>query len=209
MINSDQQARVCRLYSDYCGVIKPLIAEIEARSEKIPIPIFNEIRAFNDHIARCYYNDPSEEYIDKQIEKAERHITRIMLDCFKCLNVILYQRIELFNRQTRNVDLTVINNGTFFTAYSTKCVSAAKTIEEAKKTEAINTDDALELYQAAYNDYAEVVALIIEVSESVKWARVRFSLKKWGSVIGWIVSVVVSAIVSAYFSCELIAKFMS
>lgn len=42
-------------YVHYCEVIKPLIARIEALSEKIPLPLFNEIRAFNDHIARCYF----------------------------------------------------------------------------------------------------------------------------------------------------------
>lgn len=42
------------LYKTYNDVIKPLIATIEAKTEKFPTPLFNELRAYNDHIAQCY-----------------------------------------------------------------------------------------------------------------------------------------------------------
>ena len=47
--------KIQELYRDYNTVIKPLIAEVEARSEQFPLPLFIEIRALHDHIARCYY----------------------------------------------------------------------------------------------------------------------------------------------------------
>lgn len=93
--------RISSCYEQYCGIIKPLIAQIEASTEKIPLPLLNEIRAFNDHIARCYFGNPPEDYINDQVNKAERHIVRMTLDCFKCLNVIQYQKIETFNRRLR------------------------------------------------------------------------------------------------------------
>ena len=46
--------RIIALYQSYNTVIKPLIAEVEARTEQFPLPLFNEIRALHDHIARCY-----------------------------------------------------------------------------------------------------------------------------------------------------------
>lgn len=203
-----QQHQIEDCYVAYCEVIKPLIAQIEASSEKLPLPLFNEIRAFNDHIARCYYNSPDEDYIAEQIDKAQRHITRIALDCFKCLNVILYQKIELFERQTRNVDLTVIDNGTFFPGYSRMKVEAASLVRQAKNLEFQNIDLALGKYQDSFNLYSELVDRINAISEKVKWARVRFHVKRWSTVIAWIVSVVISAVISAIFSCKLISTFI-
>ena len=46
--------RIIAFYKEYNMVIKPLIAELEARTEQFPLPLFNEIRALHDHIARCY-----------------------------------------------------------------------------------------------------------------------------------------------------------
>lgn len=198
---------IAECYVSYCSVIKPLIAQIEARSEKLPLQLFNEIRAFNDHIARCFYNSPSEEYIYQQTDKAQRHITRLALDCFKCLNVILFQQIELFDRQTRNIDLTVIDNGQFYPEYSHKRTQAARLVEEAKKKEHIDIVESLNLYQDAFNLYDSIVADINGISEKVKWARVRFRIRRSVTILGWIVSVIASAIISAVFSCELVSHF--
>lgn len=195
-------------YVRYCAVIKPLIANIESLSEKLPLPLFNEIRAFNDHIARCYYLNPNDDFIGEQISKAQRHIERITLDCFKCLNVILYQRIELFERQTRNIDLTVIDNGEFFPEYSRMKLEASNLVKSAKLAEARNSDAALDYYQDSYNIYTRLVEKIDGVSEKVKWAKVRFTSKRIVTVVAWTVSVIVSAILSAVFSCEIIGSLL-
>lgn len=199
------RAQIEDCYVRYCAVIKPLIANIESLSEKIPLSLFNEIRAFNDHIARCYYLDPDEDFIKEQITKAQRHIERITLDCFKCLNVILYQRIELFERQTKNVDLTVIDNGEFFPEYSRMKLNAANFVRLAKLEEARNSERALDFYQDSYNVYTRLVEKIDSVSEKVKWAKVRFTSKRIITIIAWVVSVIISAILSAVFSCEIVS----
>lgn len=196
-------------YEQYCGVIKPLIAQIEASSEKIPLPLLNEIRAFNDHIARCYFNTPSEEYINEQVSKAERHIVRMALDCFKCLDVIQFQKIETFESQTKNVDLTVIDNGMFYPEYSRLKVDAERKVKEAKIAESSNLDEALSLFQESYNLYSKIAELIDNVSEKTKWAKVRFTTRRWLTIIGWVISVLASAIVSAIFSCEIISSLLS
>ncbi|MCM1254506.1 MAG: hypothetical protein NC221_00085 [Duncaniella sp.] len=200
------QEAISDCYVQYCAVIKPLIARIEALSEKIPLSIFNEIRAFNDHIARCYYNSPTEKYIEEQIDKANRHIVRISLDCFKCLNVILFSKIEDFERHTKNVDLTVIDNGLFFQKYSRQKFEAAQLVNEAKIAESVDSDNALELYQAACNIYSQIVVDINKTSDNVKWAKIRFTTRRFLTILGWIISIVVSAILSAIFSCEIIAQ---
>ena len=79
----DTDMRIIAFYKEYNMVIKPLIAELEARTEQFPLPLFNEIRALHDHIARCYSERISSNQVDSEIHKAERHVTRIMLDCYK------------------------------------------------------------------------------------------------------------------------------
>lgn len=102
------------LYKVYNTVIKPLIAEVEARTEQFPLPLFNEIRALHDHISRCYSDDVTEEQIEKNIEKGNRHVIRIILDCYKYLNLSLHDSVMLFERQTRNIDLYLYQNIVFF-----------------------------------------------------------------------------------------------
>ena len=76
--------------------------------------IFNEIRAFNDHISRCYMKPDNKDWIDTQIRKSESHIERIILDCYKFLNVSLYDKvIKDFDRRYKGVDLSCIDNGDF------------------------------------------------------------------------------------------------
>lgn len=209
MNKSETISKIQSCYEQYCGIIKPLIAQIEASSEKMPLPLLNEIRAFNDHVARCYYGNPSEEYIEEQVDKAVRHIVRMTLDCFKCLNVIQYQKIETFESHTRNVDLTVIDNGLFYPEYSRLKVEAERKVKDAKIAEASNLDEALNLFQESYNLYSRITELIDSVREKTKWAKVRFTTRRWLTIIGWIVSVLISAVVSAIFSCEIISSILS
>lgn len=204
-MTQELQIEIAECYRQYCGVIKPLIAQIEAQTERFPLPLFNEIRAFNDHIARCYYDNPSDEKIKEQVNRAKRHITRITLDCFKSLNVIAYSQIEEFERQTRNIDLTVLDNGLFYPEYSRRKVEAAKIVRNAKIQESLNTYYALTKYQEAFNIYSKIVESINEISEKVKWAKVRFRIVRIVKIAGWILSVIISAVISAYFSCEIVA----
>lgn len=193
-----ERIRYC--YEQYCAVIKPLVAQIEALSEKIPLQLLNEIRAFNDHIARCFYHNPPADYIDEQVARAERHIIRITLDCFKCLNVIRLQQIELFESQTKNVDLSVVDNGLFYPEYSLLKIDAAKAVKQAKLTEATDINCALELYQQAYNTYTRITDKIEAVTEKVRWAKVRFTRRRWLTALCWLASVVISAVISALLS---------
>lgn len=138
--------RVIALYRDYNMVIKPLIAEVEARTEQFPLPLFNEIRALHDHIARCYSDTITETQIDSEIHKAECHVTRIMLDCYKCLNLSLHDEVLLFEKQTKHIDLTVLQNGTFYPKYKALCMKAIQIVRKAKTLESQDTNAAFESY---------------------------------------------------------------
>lgn len=59
------EQKLKELYKIYNETIKLLIADIEARTQKFPIEIFNEIRSFNDHVARCYL--PEKHKVDHDV----------------------------------------------------------------------------------------------------------------------------------------------
>lgn len=188
--------RIIALYKEYNMVIKPLIAELEARTEQFPLPLFNEIRALHDHIARCYSERISSNQVDSEIHKAERHVTRIMLDCYKCLNLSLHDEVLLFERQTKNVDLTVLQNGTFYPKYKTLRTKATKMVRKAKSLEPLDTQSALDTYQNSYNLYCDLENVIEEVVPDLHWARIRFSVRKSMQVLLWILSAIASGVIS-------------
>ena len=188
--------RIIALYKEYNMVIKPLIAELEARTEQFPLPLFNEIRALHDHIARCYSERISSNQVDSEIHKAERHVTRIMLDCYKCLNLSLYDEVLLFERQTNNVDLTVLQNGTFYPKYKTLRTKATMMVRKAKSLESLDTQSALDTYQNSYNLYCDLENVIEEVVPDLHWARIRFSVRKSMQVLLWILSAIASGVIS-------------
>ncbi len=208
MINPLFEARSNELFSQYNQVIKPLIAEIEARSETMPQPLFNEIRAFTDHIARCYFPDMPDERMKDELQKASRHIVRITLDCFKCLNILLFKNVENFERQTQNVDLKVLDNGEFYPKYKKLKREAADTVKQAKLVESTDSTQALQLYDAAYNKYVELEDLLKVCAEDVRWARVHFTTKRILKIVAWTVSVIVTGLLSLFISCDLIRELL-
>ena len=190
------------LYKTYNEVIKPLIADYEAREEKFPTPIFNEIRAFNDHIAQCYRSDISDKEIQDEIKLAKRHIYRIVLDCYKYLDVSLYEKIQKFEKQTKHVDLTIIKDGLFYPEYKRLNTFSTKMVREAKSLESKDKDTALELYQNAYNAYCEIENLIDSSLQAVNWARRKFNIGRALKIFGWFIAAILSGLISLSISCN-------
>lgn len=196
----EENKRIIALYQDYNTVIKPLIAEVEARTEQFPLPLFNEIRALHDHISRCYSDNVSSEQIDSEIHKAERHVVRIMLDCYKCLNLSLHDEVLLFEKQTKHIDLTVLQDGTFYPRYKILRMKAIQTVRKAKSLESQDTNAALDAYQQSYNVYSELETMIDSVTPDLHWARIRFSVRRLLQVVLWILSAIASGVISIFLA---------
>lgn len=192
--------RIVGLYKDYNNVIKPLIAEVEARTEQFPLPLFNEIRALHDHISRCYSEGATNDSIEEDVVKAQRHSLRIMLDCYKYLNLTLHDEVTLFERETKHIDLTVLQNGTFYPKYKEMRSNAIKLVRKAKTEEPLDSVKALDTYQLSYNAYTEIETLIDSVYTDVHWARVRFSVRRGINILLWLLSAVLSGIISILLS---------
>lgn len=178
------------LYGDYRNVIKPLLAEIEANYQKFPTALLNEIRAFNDHISRCYYQNTSEEEISKQLEKARSHIDRMILDCYKYLNVYYSDKIKKIEKQIKNIDITSIDNGEFYINYSKLKQEAINKVKVAKKEENKTKINSFQNYEQSYNAYTELDDFVTSNLSKIMWARAKFYTNKIVVAIIWVLSLI-------------------
>lgn len=187
------------LYKKYNEVIKPLIAAIEVRIEAFPTPIYNEIRAYNDHVARCYSRIDDEAFVASQIRKAQGHIERIILDCYKFLNVTLYDKVvRNFDKRTKRIDLTVIHDGEFYIEYKKMRQYIVENLKQAKLLECQdNKEESIALYQGVYNKYTEMEELIVKNETHIIWAKAKFYSGKVLRFLGWLVSAIISGIISS------------
>jgi hypothetical protein len=159
------------LYANYSNNIKPLIAVIEANTQKLPIEIFNEIRAVNDHIARCIMSG-EEKFCVAEIQKAHSHQMRILLDCFKHLNIFYFDRFEQFEKQDmKYVNLSLVNNGEFYTTLRAMQNEAHRLSAEARIAESLDKNKALELYDQMYNKCNAIEEYINDNIKNIDWAK--------------------------------------
>ncbi|MFA6865714.1 MAG: hypothetical protein WCS04_07955, partial [Sphaerochaetaceae bacterium] len=173
----DSQIKTLKSYYEtYNDVIKPLIAVYEAREQQFPTPIFNEIRAFNDHVSRCYLEDSNPDFINKQLKRAGRHISRIILDLYKYLIVSFDDTIKRFEKKTRNVDLSIISDGQFYVNFSGLRNNAINAIRTAKRLESStsNGEDVIfAQFETGFNYYQETVELIDSNFAQINWAKTK------------------------------------
>lgn len=196
---SSLHEKIAPLYKVYNEVVKPLIAEIEVRFEAFPTSVYNEIRAFNDHIARCYKETDDRDFVCSQVAKAEGHIERIVLDCYKFLNVTLYDTVVTkFEKRTKGIDLTLIQDGDFYHEYKQHTNFIVHHLKQAKLKETLrDKKEAIELYEQVHNKYVELETLIDQNYTKINRAKIRFYSSKTMKFIGWLAAAVISGIISS------------
>lgn len=201
MISEAQVKRIEEIYSNYRITVKPLIATIEATYERFPIQIFNEIRALFDHIAHCYSPDAQPEKIENEITRSESHLYRIIFDCFKFLNVKAKDELDLFEKQTRNVDLPSISNGEFYPEYKRLSNLAFTNAKEAKKLESSDKDLALKYFEEAYNAYVKLQEYIESNRIYIIRAKWKFKTYRLFKIFLWLLAAIISGFISLFFTC--------
>ncbi|MFZ3171044.1 MAG: hypothetical protein WA118_03545 [Carboxydocellales bacterium] len=200
--------QISELYQEYRSIIKPLIAEVESAYEEFPLPLLNEIRAFNDHISRCFQSDVNDDEISTQLKKAKSHNVRIIFDCYKFLNVYYYDKIKKFEKQIKNINLTTINSGQFYIKYRELRQKAINKVREAKKEEVKGDEGSFNCYQDAYNCFVELDDYISDNLTNVNWARAKFYTRKFVMVFSWLLSIIIASVLSNN-NVEIISAFKS
>lgn len=194
------------LYKIYNEEVKPLVAEIEARFEEFPEPLLAEMFFFNDYMAQGYREPVTEEQFEESIKSAFAHLEKVKLYLYIYLNAALVQAIELFEEQTRNVDMKDINDGEFLKEYSEMKKEAENKLKHAQEREEwLSVEVASALYKESYQDYRKLeYYLNIKCCEINRATSMhRLSIKK--QLFVWVLPIVVSAFVSFYFSGKIIS----
>ena len=175
--------------------VKPLMAEIEARYEKFPLPIYNEIRAMNDHVARAF-TATDEAKAKEQIEKAFNHIRRITRDCYKALNLYYKREAEEFDDILYSITPTSKKDFERLEIYGELSDRASELVEYAKLNETLVSDEEVyQNYQESYHAYKKLHKFI-----GINRGEILSIKKKKGKE--KIMSIVFSAI-SFIFGCVL------
>ena len=159
---------VSEILEEYRNVAKPLMEDIYHRMGSYPINCLNEIRALNDHIARCYRNGIDDDQIDIELNKASGHVQRLVYDCLKQLNILLFKKIDQVEKNTYTYRWLYINGGTFWREFTLHKREAIISEIEAKKQESFNPQTAVEKYQDAYNHYIQIENMLDEYSNEIK-----------------------------------------
>ncbi|MBN2619003.1 MAG: hypothetical protein JXR64_11890 [Spirochaetales bacterium] len=184
------------LFETYNEALKPLIAEVEVCYEEFPSPVFNEIRAFNDHIARCFIVSTD---IENELSKSEGHLKRIILDCFKYLNVYNHNYFEVFDNRYKNVDLSTVKDGEFLKEYTVVKKKFKDSIREAKKNEGRDMLKSFQLFEEAYN-YSKDLVILIEDNHYKLWrSKAKFTSLKIVKIVLWLLSIIATSIITYYF----------
>ncbi len=213
-MNPENLELLNKLYDKYNNKFRPLFIEVEITYQLIPLPIFNEIRAFSDHIARCYLENIPEN-IDKfqkeQIEKAKGHVTRAIFDCYKYINVKFFDKIKQLIKSTKHIELITINNGKFNAQFNEKYGECYKKQMEAKLIEANGIDHgkAIELYEDSYNISKDISKLISDTQPYFVTAKRKFIQRNILKIFGWLIGMIISGIISSYIFADWINNFKS
>lgn len=202
-MTQDQMNAIQAISQSYLLNFKPLLQVLKVRMKgKYPQNCLNEIRAINDHIARCYRNGMSEEDITKEIGKAEGHLQRLAYDCYKQL--ILYQTADIKHtiKWFYSSRWPRIGKGELWKTYMENYKLARKSEKEAKRNESISPDDALNLYDESYNNYqailevfkkyklqiyvSAVIRIFERITKGVYWLIVTFILSIIAAILAWL-----------------------
>ncbi len=111
-IKSEINERINILFDTYKNVVSPFIVQFEVMDSEFPTEILNEIRAIMTHLAKMNLTD-SDDVIEDNITKAERHIKRAVLDGFKYGCLSFDDQYTAFKTNYKDTDLSLVDNGKF------------------------------------------------------------------------------------------------
>lgn len=177
--------------------IRPVLADVYKRSGNQYIDgILNEIRALNDHIARCYLDLPHDS-ANEELCKAEGHLKRLIYDCFKQLNIIFFDYVNEHEHLNFGSHWICLDGGNFWDTYTSLRKRIGKYIEDAKNEENKNYDKSFGYYQEAYVLQGKVYNLLDKHKEQLCLSKKRYYWQRINSMKGWLLATFLLAIIPA------------
>ena len=201
--SSGHQNRIKNIYDEYKNTVFPLVAFLEANDAEFPIEILNEVRSIFSHFSRVYDDSVTDEEIDCELSKAESHLKRAILDCYKYNCISLYDFYNRFRTEYRFADLSSIDNGDFLTQITQNFAEAKNRLFEAKKSERKNKhseelykefESAFDLFLKNFNLINSKIGLVHKISKKARWTRFWGTFGFWISLVLAVAGIILSVV---------------
>jgi len=194
--------RVNEIHSAYINTIAPFVSQLETLDGEFPIEIFNEIRSVFGHLSKAHLSENAE-FVERNLSKADSHIKRAILDCFKYLCLAYDDKYKEFQKNFRGINLSDVDNGNFITILSEKRATSLNKLLLAKKLElgAASADELYDAFERAYLSYAETYNLVEASLQKLERVRLKGRRDKWLTWSGFLVGLV-GLLLTVYSLCK-------
>lgn len=178
------------LYAFYNDRIRWVIVFIELRYKKFPVPLLNEIRAAQDHVARCFEQDNAcnGDYVGKQLSMARGHYMRCLLDGYKYIWYHFGADIKKKYFLARLLGkLSDINNGEFSKEMQMLFRQAKKDNERTRLLETKDKEASIDLYEKSIGALVKLDDLYEDNITAIQWSIRKGMAMKAVYYSGWII----------------------
>lgn len=192
------EQRIDSIFLTYRETVKPLLADIQSRrGNKLPDNFLNEIRALNDHIARCYNPDIAPQAKDAEMTKAEGHLRRLIYDCFKQLNIYISDNLNQKEKRYYSDNWLTYQDGHFWNDYSQYRKDAQQYVIKAKKNESYDSDNAMKCYEKAFINYRKAEELLNQNHRMLVCSMINKYWQMAGHFSSWLLITVVLCLIAS------------
>lgn len=188
--------RAIEIYKTYIDVICPYILEYELLTNEFPVEILNEIRAIFTHLSKFYLSE-SDVIKEKNISKAEGHIKRSLLDCYKYLCMVYDDEYKRFEKMYSRIDLSLVDNGEFLPKINESRQRAIVLMKNARKSDLavdsddeVNCEEAYKKYEGAFIAYSSVKELLDNSHKKLDYLKKKVVIKDFFSISGWVIGII-------------------
>ena len=191
----EYNVRINEIHSKYINVISPFIMQLEVLDGEFPVEIINEIRAIFGHLSKSHLSD-DEAKVDRNLSKAEGHVKRAILDCYKYLCFAYDDKYEEFGKYYASVDLSDVDNGDFLPVLCKRRKLAIEKLTQAKKLELATSDedDLYNAFEEAYNAYADVFNFVNDSFEKLERLKRKAKIRNLKAKIGFWLGILIGVI---------------
>ena len=185
------------LYTFYNDRVRWVIVFIELRYKKFPVPLLNEIRAAQDHITRCFETGKAKDcdYVKSQIEMAQGHYMRCLLDGYKYIWYHFGAEIKrkyffarLFGK------LSDINNGEFAATMQQLFRQSKKDNMDARLCETKDKAKSIDLYEKSIGALIKLDDLYEDNESAIRWSVRKGMTQKVIYYLGWIIALALTVV---------------
>lgn len=177
---------------------KPLLNDVYKRNGGVhPDAILNEIRAINDHVARYYDSNRSEEEKAEELTKADGHLKRMIYDAYKQLNIFFFDYMNKFEEENFGAHWLHADKGAVWLQYIENRGRIVEFVRQAKLNESISSEEAMKCFEKAYTVQRHTYKLMDDNHHLLVLSGLNKRMAILNSQKGWLLSTICLAFIPA------------